>query len=196
VSGRRPVDASDPAVAARDRGGSDGQGHDRWVAVAEIARPHGIRGELAVRMFNEGSSLLLDKPPIRLAMKDGTERATSITHAREVAKGLLVELVGVADRTTAEGLREAKVLVRRDAFEPLAVGEFYACDVEGARVVLRGAEADLGRVKTIIEYPTCDVLVVERAEGGVLEVPLVEPYVASVDVEGGVIELATIDGLT
>ncbi len=73
------------------------------------------------------------------------------------------------------------------------MGEFYACDLEGAKVLLAGEE--IGRVKSIQEYPTCDVLVVEREAKSSLEVPLVDAYVASVDTGAGVVELVTIEGL-
>ena len=167
---------------------------ERHVAVAEVARPHGIRGELRLRMFNEGSDILLGKPSIQLRLADGTVRAASIGSVRRTNKAVLVELRGVIDRDGADALRGARVEVRRDALPPVEEGEFYACDLEGARVFL--GEREVGSVKTVIEYPSCDVLVVDRgAEGLALEVPLVEAYVASVDVEGGRVELVTLEGL-
>src|SRR5678815_1334731 len=32
----------------------------RWVALAEVARPHGVRGEVRLNLFNAESDLLLD----------------------------------------------------------------------------------------------------------------------------------------
>jgi 16S rRNA processing protein RimM len=86
------------------------------------------------------------------------------------------------------------VIVGREQLSPLEDGEFYACDLEGAKVLLGGEE--IGRVKSIQEYPTCDAIVVEREAKGTLEIPLVDAYVASVDTAAGVVELVTIDGLS
>jgi 16S rRNA processing protein RimM len=167
----------------------------RLVALAEVARPHGIVGELRLKVYNLDSDLLLRRPPVTLRLPDGAVREASLTAVREVDKALLVRLAGVDDRNAAEALRGAQVLVRRDALPPAEDGEFYACDVEGAQVVLASGEA-VGRVVGLTSYPTCDVLLVERAAGGKrVEVPLIAAYVKDVDVERGVVEVVTLDGL-
>jgi 16S rRNA processing protein RimM len=164
------------------------------VAVAEVARPHGVLGELRLKIYNEGSELLATRPRIRLLHADGVERDAAFTSVRESNKALLVRLAGVGDRDAAEALRGARVLVARSDFPPLDEGEFYACDIEGARAVLRSGE-EVGRVLGIASYPTCDVIVVGRGDGKRIEVPLIEAYVGAVDAAGGVVELVTIEGL-
>jgi|SRR6185503_9095635 len=167
----------------------------RYVPVAEVARPHGVRGEIRLKVYNQDSDLLLRRPAVRLLLHDGRSRDAVITSARDVNKAILVTLAGVDDRDAVEALRGARVEVARDAFAPLGEGEFYACDLEGARAVLPSGE-EVGTVSGLASYPTCDVLVIQRAAGGAsIEVPLVEAYVASVDVERGVVELVTLDGL-
>ena len=176
----------------------------RYVPVAEVARPHGVRGELRLKIYNHDSDLLLRRPAVKLVFADGTEREVAIRTAREVNKALLVRLEGVDDRNAAEALRGARLLGPRDSFPPLEEGEFYTCDLEGARAMLSSGE-EVGRIVGIESYPTCDVLLIERAAGEPgaegsrpperLEVPLVEAYVASVDVEHGVVQIVTLDGL-
>jgi 16S rRNA processing protein RimM len=166
----------------------------RYVPVAEIARPHGVVGELRLKLYNEGSDLLARRPPIRLRLPDGAERDARIEGARPMNKGLLVRLAGVADRDAAEALRGALVCVPRDAFPPLDEGEFYACDLPGARVVTSAGE-EVGRVERLESYPTCDTLVVAREGGERLEIPLTEAFVASVDVERQTVEIVTLEGL-
>jgi len=167
----------------------------RLVALAEVARPHGIAGELRLKVYNLDSDLLRRRPPITLRLPDGSVREAALTAVRDADKALLVKLAGVDDRNAAEALRGVQILVRRDALPPAEDGEFYACDVEGAQVVLASGEA-VGRVAGLSSYPTCDVLVIEREGGGNrIEVPLLDAYVKQVDVERGVVELLTIDGL-
>jgi 16S rRNA processing protein RimM len=165
----------------------------RWVAVAEVARPHGIRGELRLKPYNLDSDMLLRRSELLLRMPDGSERVVSVAAARAVNKAVLVELRGVNDRNAAEALRDAVVCADRDEFPDLEEGEFYACDLEGARVVLPDG-SEVGRVRTLRTYPTCDVLEVTRGEG-ILEVPLVDSYVQEIDVAGGVVRLITVEGL-
>ena len=178
-----PVPRAPPL--ARDR---------KLVPLAEIARPHGIAGELRLKVYNLDSDLLLRRPPVLLRLTDGTERPATLTAAREADKALLVRVAGVDDRNAAEALRGAEVCVPRASLPPPAEGEFYAWDVEGAQAVLTSGEP-VGKVTELASYPTCDVLIVEREGGKRIEVPLVEAYVTRVDAERGVVELATIDGL-
>jgi 16S rRNA processing protein RimM len=99
-------------------------------------------------------------------------------------------------------LRGAAVCVPREAFPPAEEGEFYACDLEGAQVILASGEV-IGRVRGISTYPTCDALIVElnvelaagTRPASVLEIPLTESYVASVDVERRTIAILTLEGL-
>jgi 16S rRNA processing protein RimM len=198
-----PVSKTEPKAALPPEGATkvDAQTARRFVPVAEVARPHGIRGELRLKLYNEGSELLTELArgakrspavPLKLRLPSGEERPLVLTSARSSNKALLVKFDDVVDCDAAELLRGAVILVPRDAFPPLEEGEFYACDIEGARAMV-GAE-QVGIVTELHSYPTCDVLVVKR-EGDSIEVPLTDTYVASVDVAGGVIELVTIEGL-
>jgi len=147
-----------------------------------------------LKLYQEGSDLLAHRPTVRLRLSDGTTRAADIVSIRSANKAVLARLADVSDRDEAEALRGAVVLVPRDEFPPAEEGEFYACDVEGARAELPSGEV-VGRVLSLSSYPTCDVLVIERADGRKLEVPLLDSFVESVDVEGGVVRLSTIEGL-
>lgn len=162
--------------------------------MADVTRAHGIRGEVRLRFYHEGSDLLARRPSMRLRLPDGTEREASLTSLRSANKAVLVKLHGVDDRNAAEALQGAVILVPRDEFPPLEEGEFYACDIEGARAVLASGE-EIGCVEGLASYPSLDALVIDRGEAGKIEVPLLEAYVASVDVEAGVVHLVTIEGL-
>lgn len=167
----------------------------RYVAVAEVARPHGIKGELRLHLFNSESDLLLKRPSVRLRLADGSERDFNITAARPVNKGILVTLSGIADRDQAETLRGASVCVRRDLFPAPSDGEFYTCDIEGADVILASGEA-FGQVRGTAHYPTCDVLLVQPLSGGpTLEVPLTDAYIVAIEPELKRVVLSGIEGL-
>jgi 16S rRNA processing protein RimM len=166
----------------------------RWVAVAEIARPHGVRGELRLRVYSSDPALILRRPPIKIRTKDGKEIAGRIVTARPVDKGVLIDLEGVGDRNAAEAMRGAEILVERSEFAPLDEDEFYACDIEGARVELVSGEV-IGTVTGLGTYPTCDVLLIER-DGKRLEVPIIPQFVASVDAAAKLVKIITLDGLS
>jgi len=168
---------------------------DAWVPLAEVARPHGVRGELRLKLYNRDSDLLLSLDDVLIRFPDGDEQEVSVDGARRANDAILMKLHSVDDRNRADELRGAIICAKRSEFPALDDGEFYACDVEGARVVAPGGE-ELGRVVEMKSYPTVDVLVVTAADGGrPWEVPLVDAVVARVDVAAGEVVVATREGI-
>ena len=168
---------------------------EAWVPLGEVARPHGVRGEIRVQPYNRDSDLLLELHEVLVRFPEGDEQEVSVDGARRATDAILVKLHSVDDRDRAAELRGAVLCVRRGAFPPLEEGEFYACDIEGARVVVAGAQ-ELGTVTELRTYPSVDVLVVAAADGGrPWEVPLVQGVVQRVDVAGGLVVLSSFDGL-
>jgi 16S rRNA processing protein RimM len=172
---------------------------DAWVPLAEVARPHGVRGEVRLRLYNRDSDLLLEQDEVLLRFPDGAEQEVSVDGARRADEAILMKLYSVDDRDRAEDLRNAIICVRRGAFPPPEPGEFYACDIEGARVVVEveGEEPrELGRVVAMRAYPANDTLEVTASDGGrPWEVPLVDAVVRSVDVAAGLVTLHTLEGV-
>src|SRR5690348_15180086 len=136
---------------------------DAWVPLAEIARPHGVRGEVRLKVFNKTSDVLLQQDEVLVRMTDGEEHEVSVEAARRADDAILMKLYSVDDRDRADDLRGALVCVRRRDFPPAEEGEFYACDVEGLDVVVQ-AEGDakarpVGKVKELRNYPSVDALI-------------------------------------
>jgi 16S rRNA processing protein RimM len=168
---------------------------DRWVPLAEVARPHGVRGEVRLKVYNERSDLLLEVDEVLVRLPGGDEHEVSVDAARRADTSILLKLHSIDDRDRAEELRGAILCARRSLFPPPENGEFYACDLEGARVVTpEGAE--LGRVRELRTYPSVHALIVAAADGGKdWEVPLVEAFVEDIDVDEALVVLATTEGL-
>ncbi len=165
---------------------------DRWIPLAEVARAHGVRGELRLRVFNADSDILLGLDEVLIRFPNGDEHEVSVDTARRANDAILMKLHSVDDRDRADEVRGALVCARRGEFPPLGEDEFYACDVIGLDVLLGGET--LGHVKDFRSYPSVDILVV-RTEKGELEVPLVAVYVDQVDVAGKRVLLCSIEGL-
>ena len=165
-----------------------------WVPLAEIARAHGVKGELRLKLYNSDSDLLLGADEILLRLPDGEEQEVSVDGARRANDAILMRLHAVNDRDKADELRTAKICLRRSEFPKLEDGEFYFCDAIGCKVFFD--EQLIGEVKEIVTYPSVSVVVVKAADGGGnWEVPLTDAFVRSVDVETGRFELASMDGM-
>jgi 16S rRNA processing protein RimM len=174
-----------------------------YVPIAEIARPHGVRGEVRLKLYNDASTMIVRGRKVTLLPPESgraTKKApdsTTIGGVRKTPGGLLVELAGVSDRDAADLLRGTQLAVLRDELPDLDDGEFYVCDLQGARVELTSGDV-IGEVVGLESYPGCDVLRValDSASGGrTIEVPLVDSYVALVDADAHLVKLHHISEL-
>ena len=92
---------------------------DAWVPLAEVMRPHGVRGELRLRTFNRDSEVLLDVDEVLVRFPEGDEQEVSVDGARRANDAVLLKLHSVDDRNRADELRGAMICVRRGALPPL-----------------------------------------------------------------------------
>jgi 16S rRNA processing protein RimM len=168
-----------------------------WVPLAEVMRPHGVKGEVRLRLFNKASDVLLDQDEVLVRLPDGEEHEVSVDAARRADDAILMKLHSVDDRDRADDLRGALVCVRRRDFPKAEAGEFYAVDVVGSEVRLSGAR--VGEVAELVSYPAASALLVRaddgESAGGDWEVPLTETFVARVDPGERAVELVTLEGL-
>ena len=169
----------------------------RMVPVAEVARGHGLDGELRLRLYNPDSELFEQLEIVELTLPDGTSRPVELLSLRHASGAPLITIDGVNDRDAADALRGAVLSVSREVLgaalgEPES-DEYFACDLEHCRVLLGGLP--FGSVESVAHYPTCDALVVARLDGSRLEVPMHENYVAEIRVGERTVELRTVEGL-
>lgn len=162
------------------------------LAIGRVTRPHGVRGELKVQPYWSGSQSLREVSRVVLRVTGGESVSFAVERVRELSRGQLLKVAGVDDLDAAEGWRGAEVLVERSLLPPLASGEYFLVDLVGVEVV--GPEGEIGVVVEVRPYPTVDAVVVEDREGRRRELPLLEPWLAEVDVENRVIRLTSCDG--
>lgn len=171
---------------AQDRGSEDDV-----VVLGAITRPHGVRGEVRVHRFNADSELILELERVLLVRESAAgERSVEerrVLSSKRSGDADVLRLEGVMRVEDAETLRGVGLAARRAWLPPPDEDEFYHVDLIGMRVVEAGAE--LGEVDDVLSYPSVDCLRVTTARG-VIEIPMIEPYVIEVDLERGVIEVA------
>jgi 16S rRNA processing protein RimM len=146
-----------------------------------VGRPHGLDGSFHLLRPVDG---LLS---VGAAVSAGG-RTMEVERIAGTAERPILRLAGARDRDAAEALRGSELRVPREAAPALGEGEWWAHELEGCRVV-DGAR-EVGVVRALRALPSCEVLEVERAEGGAeLLVPLVADAVRSVDPGARVIDV-------
>lgn len=166
---------------------------DGTIRIGRITRAHGVTGELEVRPDWEESRGLLAAREVLLELESGEVTAHAVLGSRRTPKGVLLQLDGIDDRDAAEARRGNAVRVRRELLPKLGDGEYYLCDLIGADV--DSPDGPLGRVVEVQMYPSVDALVIEAADGSRHEQPLLDEWLASVDVGARRVSLVSLDGL-
>ena len=142
-----------------------------------IGRPHGLRGEITLRAYNNRGADLSRVRTLILDRGQGPEER-QVLSVRPSGDVWLFRLQGVDSRDAAAALTHAAVRVRRDALPPLGPGEFFVEDVLGSTVRTDTGQV-LGVVGSVFWNGAHDVMVVSGDTEQLI--PLVPTFVRSVD---------------
>jgi 16S rRNA processing protein RimM len=146
-----------------------------------VGSPHGLDGSFHVTrpradLLALGRRVFVGGAERHIVRRAGTDQRP------------IVRLDGSEDRTAAEQLRGAQLLVPRAEAPALEPEEWWAEDLVGC-AVRDGARA-VGSVQRLLALPSCEVLEVARTDGRPeLLVPLVRDAVRSVDIEERLIDI-------
>jgi 16S rRNA processing protein RimM len=139
-----------------------------------VGRPHGLDGSFHVTQPN--ATLLQNAETVRVG-----DEELGITRRAGTPRQLILRLDGHENRAAAEALRGKDILVARSEAPELGPDEWWEEDLVGCYV--HDGDRVVGTVTRLVELPSCEVLEVERSEGGELLVPLVTDAVREVDLE-------------
>jgi 16S rRNA processing protein RimM len=153
-----------------------------YLALGRVTRPHGVRGEVRIVLYNPSSTALEGLTRVLLRGEPGaTPVGYEVQQVRLVPEGALVVLAGVEDRDAAEALRGLEVIVDRAELPPLGEDEIYLADLEGCEV-LTSTGRSLGRVHEVLDVGPHATLVIRDPEVERL-LPYVPDFIVGVDLE-------------
>lgn len=169
---------------------------DRWSPFGRLGRPHGVRGEVPLTLFNPDSENATGLVEVRLRKGDQT-RILRVLRSRPHADKLLLLLEDITDRESAAAIAGWQVEVRRSAWAALGPDEWYIDDLKGCQLATP-AGLVLGLVLEVLAYAHGAYLLVDvsNAPGaraasqheqgnqrGLLEVPLAADWVLEVNLD-------------
>jgi len=160
--------------------------------VGEILRPHGNRGEVAVRPLTDHLPTLLDAQ--RIFLGTTPENPVRILGTR-IHKGVpLIMIEGIDNIDRAQELRGMMLCLPRDELLPLQEGEFFLHDLIGL-IVLDHRRETVGKVDRILETAGAPLLAGTRMNGGSFMIPFASGTIEEANLEKGTIILADLPGL-
>jgi 16S rRNA processing protein RimM len=166
------------------------------LVVGRIAKPHGVRGEIAVEVRTDDPGLRLAVGSV-LATEPASAGPLTITGTRWHTGQLLVTFDGVSDRDEAEELRGVLLVVDSADLEDVDdPDEFRDHQLIGLSVVSLDGD-QVGEVTDVLHYGQ-DLLVVAgcgKRAGAEILVPFVTPIVPEVDLAAGRLVIDPPEGL-
>jgi 16S rRNA processing protein RimM len=150
------------------------------VEVGRVVKPHGLRGEVVVRIASDVADRL--SPGVAVWVNGA---ATTVATSRDHQGRPLVRFANVPDRTAAELLRGA--VVEAEPIDVEQLDNYLVSELVGVPV-LDGEGALLGTVSALVEMPAVagyDLLEVTAADGSTWLLPAADELVEAVDDEDG-----------
>jgi 16S rRNA processing protein RimM len=166
----------------------------RLVVIGEIARPHGLRGEMRVTPLTDRPERFADVTECVLwDQARGTRESFRVTGARRQGAAVLISLAGCETVEAAAALVGRLVALPEAEALPLPPGRFYPWQLEGCRVSTDDGR-EVGRVIRIEQSAAQDLWVVSDGTRECL-IPAVAEIVVEVDVAAGRVVIRPPDGL-
>ena len=165
---------------------------DALLFLGKIGRPHGVRGEVRLFLFNPGSEAL--QPGMTISLhRQNVVLADDLTleQVRYTPKFAILKFKGLEFRDQVDAFKHAELGVDPEILPELDDEEFYHRDLLDLPVFIATEEdgedfdpdASIGQVDRLFETGANDVLVVRRRDGSELFVPVIDQAISIIDLE-------------
>ncbi len=167
------------------------QPEDTRILMGTITSPHGIRGEVRIKVFTEDPMAIGSYGP--LSDQSG-ERSFVLSRVRPAKNVVTAALEGISDRDAAEALRGTNLFVARAALPKLESDEFYHADLIG--ILVAGEDgSDLGKIIAVHDFGAGPLIEIAPESGATLMAPFSTETMPEIDFEAGTAVLIAPPGL-
>jgi 16S rRNA processing protein RimM len=154
---------------------------DDLISVARIARPQGHRGEVIADLLTDFPERFARLGRVYVKRADGRFLLLDLENSRPHKGRVALKFAGCDSVSSAEELRDARVMVPRDQLVELPEDTYYDFDLIGCEALsVEGQQ--LGRVEEVKNYGAAPLLVV-RGGARELLIPLVLSICVEIDTE-------------
>lgn len=167
----------------------------KYLILGEILRPHGVRGEVRMRIITDYPERLLELKTVYLGNSTDDKHMDSIKldKVRFHKEYALITFKGYTDRNQADALRKKMVMIDFSNAVPLDDGEYYLFQLIGMTVV--SENEPIGIVKEVLQTGANDVYIVDSEKHGEVLIPAHGETIEKIDFESETITMKLPEGL-
>ncbi len=182
---------SDPREENHRRGSVGDHTESRFLVIGQVAKPHGVRGDVRVVLHTDLPERYTWLEEIYIGEQD--PRPVPVEYVRFHKNWVLLKLEGYDDRDAVESLRGQLLQVREDQAIPLEEGEYFLFQLIGLSVISEDGDL-LGELVQVIETGANNVFVVHGPQGEIL-IPDIVEVVRDIDFDKRQISVNLLPGL-
>ena len=160
--------------------------------VAEVLRPHGLRGDVVVRPLTDHLETLTGAARVYLGL-EATE-PVDVENIRLHKGSPLLKLAGIDDMDGALALKGQMICLPKEELTPLQEGEYFLHDLVGL-TVLDHLGNEVGPVQKIVETGGPQILTGPGPDGEEFMIPFAPGTIDEVDLDKRTIRLINLPGL-
>jgi 16S rRNA processing protein RimM len=168
----------------------------KYLLIGEILRPHGVKGELRVRVLTDYPERLTQLKTVYTSTNPDDEhpQPRKVKHVRMHQDYALMTLQDVSSRNEAEFFRGLFVMVDLADAVPLEEDELYLFQLIGMEVETESGKK-LGVISDVLETGANDVYIVDSPEYGQILIPVTDETLIETDTDANRVVMRLPEGL-
>jgi 16S rRNA processing protein RimM len=164
-----------------------------YLIIGKVSRSFGIGGEIKLVPITDRGERFKELEYLYVREGDGY-RGLRIERTRIAGDKVILKLEGVSTREEADQLRHQLLYVDREHAAELEEDSYYYYDILGCTVETTTGE-NLGVVRDIQNFGSCDIYFVQRTDGEEMLIPAIRDVIADMDLSRKRIVIEPVDGL-
>jgi 16S rRNA processing protein RimM len=154
---------------------------------AVIASAHGIQGHVKVKCFLEDPTQLKTYSPFSNEEGDPVYTVKKVLSQNKDI--LVVSFEGITDRTKAESLRGAKLMLSPERLPSLVDDTYYHKDLIGLSIINTEGQS-LGKVHALYNFGAGELIEIKTLIGALHMIPFTHEMVPEMNFENGTLQLS------
>jgi len=162
------------------------------VAVARIAKPRGLKGEVIADILTDFPERFDGLKAVIAVMPDESRHELTLENHWFQSGRMVLKFAGINSIEDGETLRNAEICVPESDAVELDEGEYFDWQLVGCRVVTVSGD-EIGKVRELMRTGSTEILVVDGEKEYLI--PFANAICTEVDIENGVILIDPPEGL-